>query len=410
MKKYLKLLLCISLVLYADMSLGAKDIGLLLDQNAGYGGTGADGLSVGDNFDYSGSLIPRFTAFLDGGGTLYVSAGFRADYQNGAVFVPELLRTELSLQSENRGLTLGRMQYSDPLGFIADGLFDGASYARETENGIFSAGAWYTGLIYKKRAYITMTSGELASYSGDPDYSDFLDTYFAPRRVLASLGWEHPGLRELLMVKLALLGQFDLSADKLHSQYLAGKITAPVRDFVFDLGACVELIENSAADSSADSSSSPGIGLAGELGIAWMIPAAIESRLSFLGRFSSGVVEGGRIDAFQPLSTKTQGSILKAKLSSMSMLSLDYIARLHETFSAGITSSYFVRSDLAVFQNYGTEGYLLGNEFSGRVYWSPVSDIQLNFGGGIFLPSMGNAAPKAEALWRLELGVILSLY
>jgi len=399
MKKYLKLFICISLVLSANLSLNAKDFGLLLDQSAGFGGTGSEG-----DFDYSGILIPRFSAFLSDNSTLYVSAGLRVDYQDEGIFIPELLRTEFSWRSENREFTAGRMQYSDPLGFIAEGLFDGAYFTDESNNRIFSIGAWYTGFLYKKRAYITMTSEELQSYNSNPDYSDFMDTYFAPSRIVAALGWE--GLGELVMLKLALLGQFDLSGKDLHSQYLIGKITVPANNFIFDLGGCLELIENSENGSSSDF----GIGLAGELGFAWMLPTVIEDRLSFLGRFSSGVVKGSQMDAFQPLTTKTQGSVLKAKLSGMSMLSLDYIARLHQTFSAGITSSYFVRSDLASFQNYGTKGHLLGNEFYGRCFWSPVSDIQLNLGGGVFLPSMGNAAPKAESTWRVELNVILSLY
>ena len=175
----------------------------------------------------------------------------------------------------------------------------------------------------------------------------------------------------------------------------------PVKAFVFDLGGCFELIENSGE---------LGIGLAGELGIAWMLPTKIEDRLSFLGRISSGVIESNRIRAFNPLTTVYHGEVLKARLSGVSMLSLDYIARIHKSFSAGISSSYFIRSDLGTYLDYGSSGYFLGNEFFGRAFWSPVSDIQLNLGGGIFLPALGNVAPKAHPQWRIELNALISIY
>ena len=92
------------------------------------------------------------------------------------------------------------------------------------------------------------------------------------------------------------------------------------------------------------------------------------------------------------------------------MLSLDYLARLNQDFSLGLSSSYFIRSDLASFDTYGNKGYFLGNEFHARFLWSPFSDLQLNCGAGIFLPMLGNAAPGMDMLWRLELNVVLLLY
>jgi hypothetical protein len=94
------------------------------------------------------------------------------------------------------------------------------------------------------------------------------------------------------------------------------------------------------------------------------------------------------------------------------VISLDYIIRPHRKFSAGISSSYFIRNDLKTYNLYplteeNSGGYILGNEFFARLLWSPVSDIQVNLGGGIFLPSMGNAAPDAVNGWRVELNLIL---
>jgi hypothetical protein len=410
MKKHPKLFLCVIISVLFASPLWAVDFGLLLDLNQGFGGTPSY-----SELDYTGSVIPWFSALIGDIGEFTASAGFKADYQEETdifldyqdkthTFVPELLRTELSMRFGAGAIRAGRMQYSDPLGFIADGLFDGVIFYQDTELGTFSSGALYTGLLYKKRASVAMTDDELKSNYTALDYDNFTDTYFAPRRFLLALGWEHPGLKELLKTNVALLGQFDFSGKDivLNTQYLAARITLPVNAFVFDIGGSLEFIQQN---------KELGFALAGEIGATWALPTALASQLSLSGRYSSGAVEDSSIRAFLPVTTKSQGEILKAKLSGLSVLSLDYTARITNYFSAGISSSYFVGSALNTFMSsYDTESALLGNEFFGRAVWSPASDIMVNLGGGIFMPFLGNAAPDAPNLWRMELNVVISLY
>jgi hypothetical protein len=397
-----RLFLLCSLFAVNSLLLSAGDFGLNLDQTPASGGSGDDA-----SFEYTGILIPRYTAFLGDNLELYLSLGLRLDYKDSAAFIPELFRTELTLRFSSGDFTAGRMQYTDPLGFVADGLFDGARLSLDTSAGTFSAGAWYTGFLFKNRAEITMTSQELEDYYADISYDDFSGTYFAPRRAFAALDWSSPAIANLFRLKAGLLGQLDLSGADLHPQYLTANAAMPLRDFVFELGGCLELIEKPKTDTS---SAELRLGLAGELGLAWMLPTRLEDSLSFLGRFSSAVVPGD-IDAFQPITSAHHGNILKAKLSRLSMLSLDYTARLHQTLSASLTSSYFVRGDLSasVGGYEGPAGYFLGNEFFARLLWSPFSDLQLNLGGGLFLPSLGNVAPDAKSAWRVELNIILAL-
>ena len=100
------------------------------------------------------------------------------------------------------------------------------------------------------------------------------------------------------------------------------------------------------------------------------------------------------------------------------MLQVDYTAPLHDTLSAGISSSYFIRNDLTTYSGYplsveGSDdsgGSFLGNEFFLRLLWKPFSDISVNLGGGVFFPSLGDAAPKVDNIWRVELNVSLLLY
>jgi len=363
------------MILFFCPRLWAQDFGLILDQAAGYGNLQGDG-----KFDYEGTLIPRFSAFLGDNGEFYISAGIKVESLDGGIIViPELLRTELSWRFGIGDFKAGRMYYSAPLPFIAEGLFDGARLSFDTAMGSFSVGAMYTGLLYKKQLNITMTKNEQSSNSSKLDYGDFANTYFAPKRIISAVGWEYPNLLDIVRVRLALLGQFDLSDEKLNSQYLATKLTMPVEDFVIDLGGCLETIQDSGNSE---------VAFAGELGLSWMLPVFSKSQLSLLGRFSSS--------AFQPVTGMPQGEVYKARLSGLSMVSLDYTARFDRYVSAGLSTSFFVASGAS----------FLGTEFFGKLYWSPASDLWLNLGGGVFIPYKGNTGN----LWRLELNAVFSLY
>jgi len=140
-----------------------------------------------------------------------------------------------------------------------------------------------------------------------------------------------------------------------------------------------------------------------------MLPSKIQDALSFKGRFSSGVA-GSTIRKFTPLTTETQGRVLKAKLSGLSMLQLDYLGRLTKTFSFGAETSYFVLSDLDYAGYPGADGHFLGLEGYARAIWAPVSDIRLSFGGGAFFPQLGNAGRSAGIQWLADFNLVISLF
>ena len=408
MNKNIRPLILIFLILFSCHAVWSADFGLILDQGAGVGGFGAD-----PSFEYNGMLVPRISLLIGDKGNFYASAGFKLEYaQNWSSaisepwsFAPELLRTEFSWNFGNSFLTAGRMFYSDPAGFAAEGLFDGLKYSFDTDAGTFSAGVWYTGFLYKKRAGIAMNSGELTSLNSKILYDDFLNTYFAPKRMIAALDWEHPGLGDLVRTSFSVLGQFDLAAgnftDGIHTQYISGKITVPFKMFYLDFGACVELAQNAGDFNYA---------LAGDIAAVIDLPTRIEDQLSVIGRYSSGKWDSNPLMAFLPITPKNQGEVLKAKLSGISLISLDYLARFNSTMSLQASSTYFFRNDLGTYTTIGADGYMMGNEFSARFFWNPFSDLQMNIGAGIFLPGLGNAAPKLDPLWRAEIGLILSLY
>jgi hypothetical protein len=380
---FLTLLLALCYLL-SFSPLFAVDVGLVLDQKAECLG------SKDTEFSYTGVAIPRITGLVGDTGDYYISAGL--NFQNGPwAFVPELLRADFNWQSGSMYLTVGRMSYDDPLEYIASGLFDGARFSQHTNIGTFSVGAWYTGLLYKKRANIEMTENENMAINTDLDYGDFANTYFAPRRVLAAFDWEQKGLLEKAITRLSLLGQFDLTEEKLNSQYLAGKIIIPYGAFTFDIGGCFELIEGNNEIGSA---------FAVEASAAWRHPIHY---LALGAKYASGKTDS--LSAFLPLTTNTRGHILEPKLSGLTMISLDYTARLNETYSVGFFPAYFMLNG----SDSGGKN-LLGAEIYAAFYWSPLPDISLNLGAGAFLPSLGNITPDEKASWRVEINVVVSLY
>jgi hypothetical protein len=115
------------------LSLPAYDFGLILNQNIGFGGMGSAGQDGRGSFDYSIGAVPRLSGLFGQTGDFIVSAGLEADHSGGWGFVPELLRTELSFRTGDWFFEAGRMYHSDPLGFIAEGLFDGVRAAYYSE-------------------------------------------------------------------------------------------------------------------------------------------------------------------------------------------------------------------------------------------------------------------------------------
>jgi hypothetical protein len=360
-----------------------------------------------DRLSYAGTFSPWVSGLLTDNGDLYLSLSVAPTVENGVFFiVPELLRSDVTVRSD-RGTSLrfGRMPYVDPTGFVARGLFDGLELSQDAGGGSVSVGGWFTGLQYKKSANITVSPLDEAAYYTDFDSSN-MNTYFSSRRMLASIGFEHPAIGELVRLRTALMGQFDLNgeADTYNSEYLVGKVSMPYKSqWLFDAGWALELLQTPDTEHV--------FGFAGELGASWLPPTALLDRLSLTGRYATGWTEDSPVEAFTPLSTVAQGNVLKAKLSSLAHIRAGYTARLHETFSIDTAATYFLRTAVPT----GTEEekenrYALGGELHLSMIWSPVSDIRVQFGSGVFLPKLGDVNPTALPRWLFEMSSSVALF
>jgi hypothetical protein len=405
MKTKYRILLILPL-LFLPAVLGAADFSLITNQYSE-----ASNLETGESkfVEYRLDFLPAISFLIGDTGDFTLSAKISLDWQDEFIWTPELQRTEFSYRWGNVGFRAGRMNYSDPLGFIVSGLFDGVQFEHNSKAGTFSLGVWYTGFLYKKISYIVMKQEEQTAFAVPVDLSD-MDTYFASRRLLASLDWENLSIADFLQLSAAITAQFDLSdadEEKYNSQYVTLKATIPVKSFSFEMGGSLEIAEVDEKD--------PDIALAGDLGIYWKLPSTFNSRLSLTGRFNSGHTKG-KIKEFIPFTNRLYGDILKVKLPGITILGMNYSALFVPSFGISLNASHFMRNDFVTCKvypidvdndNYGTS---LGTEFFAQLVWSPLSDFQVSLGGGAFFPSLGNVAPDDSPQWRAELSVIIALF
>jgi hypothetical protein len=403
-----KILFLLAVVFHlCAFSVNAFDFGLVFSEDANINVPAFNFEETG--FDLSGSLMPRFSTPLGKTGRLYISAAINYKSTDGAepfTVIPELTRTDVNFNFGNINLNIGRMFYSDPLGITANGLFDGAQVSIITRNGNIRAGGWYTGFLYKERAAITMTSEELKSSNAEVSFDDFANSYFAPKRILTALEYDHPSIAGFVGFKFSILTQFDAGGENLNSHYFTAALSVPGKSTVLDLGGCFELIEYNDKTTPA---------FAADIGLTFLLPTELEKHIKLSARYSSGVSDDKTIGAFLPITTVSQGELAEAKFSGLSLLSLDFMGRLAKFASGNLAFTYFIRNDLGTYRYFPvTEedlgGFFLGMEVFGRLVWTITSGIRLNLGTGVFIPTLGDAAPDVDILWRTKLNLVISIY
>jgi hypothetical protein len=260
-----------------------------------------------------------------------------------------------------------------------------------------NAGAFFTGLLYKKTAGIVMTPSDKTAYL-DKDH------YFASRRLLFSAGVDFPALTPQSSLAANVLAQFDVNgnATSLHTQYLSAKYTFLILESLSLNGAVVlGLAEN------------PDVSFqfAFAAGADWEVPGALRDILQGEIRWSNGVVNNKA--AFTPVSGIYQGQVFRPQLPGLMTVRGKYITRFHENFSASAETRYFIRTDgetqMGIKYPPSSKRFL-GGELYGALTWAPVSDLKATLGGGFFFPGMGDVfTSNAPAWWKLAVGVTLSL-
>ena len=379
-----------------------QDFGLVIRQAPVLtGGGNASGESSGA-FSYTGTAIPWFAAPLGQKADLYLSGGISAELENETWKpVPEVYRFEFSYNpNPDIRIEAGRVPFKESLSYVFSGLFDGAAARFNFAGGRLNAGVFYTGLLYKKAAYIMMGAEDRAGYYDR-------DVYFASRRLVFGINWEKTNVFDTRnTLYLSGLGQFDLNGSdtKVHTQYLEGRLDIPLgNSFNIQAGGVFELIEqdrklNAAFALSAD--------------FYWLPPGAWQDMLTAGGRFSSGNWNKFT-GAFLSITSQAQGKVLRPEFSGIAFVQSDYTTRLHETLSASLSAAYFFRTDETAYSDPGmepsTRSPFLGGEIYGGLMWTPWSDLSVSLGGGVFFPQWGRYFKEDAAVkYRITLEAVFS--
>ena len=359
-----------------------------------------------DETDISGSIIlAPWVSVPFQKSELHISAGLNTSISDDTYFAPELFRLEFSAWPiPILSFRVGRFTWEDPSGLLAKGRFDGADILIELGKLRFGVNALYTGFLFNDTAHINASPTDPVDYNAGFEWAEFVDTYFAPRRLMTSLYGEFPGFplgRGQLYA--GLTAQFDLSdaSEAFNTQYLLLRHTLFYKAFDLEVAGAVEL-ENTKADGLRPA-------FAASLDAGLQLPTAFKDRISLGAAWASG--EGPATAAFFPIVLEAQGTVLIPSLSGMMIIRANYEARFLPFLSMELGGRYFIRTDSTSFivPYLEDDSYLLGAEIDAGITWVPFSDLAFTLKGGIFLPKTGTAwADDAPVMWKVTLGAGLS--
>jgi hypothetical protein len=308
----------------------------------------------------------------------------------------------LWLPAASVSLEAGRLRFRDPLGIIAEGLFDGLGGSVVAGKARISAGAFYTGLLYKESVKIIMNSADAEKYVAPFSYDD-ADSYFASRRVLVSAAGEFTDLTPRTTLTVNALAQFDLNPEafagksSLHTQYLSARYAfLPLESLTLTASAVAGLAESQEAAQAQ---------FAAVFSADWEVPGALQDLLLMEFRWASGAMNDS-ITAFTPITSIAQGQVFTPNLSGLMTVKGKYTARFHRSFSASAEGTCFMRTDEETLigpEFPSSSSLLLGGEVYGAVLWAPVSDFMVTAGGGAFF------SLNAPVRWKVLTGIVFLL-
>ncbi|MDR2258679.1 MAG: hypothetical protein LBE14_05975 [Treponema sp.] len=397
------LFLCCILLFFIAGALFSLDYGGVVSQDLKLENSGLDKSNV--DTGYGLKLTPWASLVLPNNLFLYLSASFTGQYELEE-WKPlfEADRFELTWRPRpNIFAEAGRFFYSDPLEIVAAGLFDGAAVSLGLGDNRLSLGAFYTGLLYKKTANIIMTSRDALDYA-EADY------YWAPPRFFMSALYTKPGFiswRDTLTA--GLIVQFDLRNEedaKLHTQYaMVQYLWNPLDTLTFNLGGVFGLTH-----AGGGREYNYALTLKGD----WALPTKMNDQFSLRFRYASGLADNNDAQGpFTPITTVSQSGVFSAGFSGLMALSGVFTLRPLEELSIVKETNFLMRTDLATFTaeglDPGSESHLLGLEIVLSLIWTPLSDVGLTAGGGVFLPLPESAFySDTPPKWKISLGAILS--
>jgi hypothetical protein len=202
---------------------------------------------------------------------------------------------------------------------------------------------------------------------------------------------------------LEVLAQFDLndSDEKLNSQYAQFLVEVFNKKDMRILGGFVyERMQSMGGNYGSATGNAFGALASVEMGI----PGYPHNSVKLSAKYSSGPYDG-RFTGFVPLTSTAQGMVYSGTFSGLWLARLDYEVRL-------LPSMYYEASVSLFGKGYyepDVDGVMLGGEMWNSFAWRPYEDVQVNFGGGLFIPGQAKAySVGRNTTYRVSAGVMVS--
>ena len=386
---------CVAFVIGADF-------GFLLDQTAEY----ETATPPGALFTYTPSLTPWFSWNGGKGISVYLSGKASMKYVNSNDGVPvndgwlkpalrfELSRFQMNYRNGDFSLDAGRVWYADTLGVAAGGLFDGVCLGIRKGAASMRMGLYYTGLLFKETAKVTMTASDYTGYAKAWDNN--FGAYFASKRAMGAFSVDLPFM-EYHNLSFEALAQFDLNGadDRLHSQYAEAKAEFFIgNDMMLSGGLLFETMQGGGDFFAA-------FGAFAAFGME--VPGALNDGLKVSVKYSSGNWND-TVTGIAPINTIEQGMVFLQPIDSLCVIRAAYDARLLPSLFAEASFGYFMHTG----GNDALNGNLYGGEFWAALGWQPFNDLRVVAGVGVFIPAMGNIRPDTDPVWKLSAGLTIS--
>lgn len=299
---------------------------------------------------------------------------------------------------------MGRIPYSDILGLIADGAFDGATINFIGAQHQLSASALYTGLLAKETAKIFLNSDDEQNY--------YSEGYFAPPHLVMALSYHYATMKGTVF-SAEIIRELDtregVSAGTL---FVLGKAAFALGTrHNLDAGGVFSLTQENyfltlAASGLVDVRSR----------LSTPLPAELEFAVNL---FWGDIIQPNY--AMPVISRRQYGVVFDGTPARLLSTKLGYLARLAPPLSFDASLALYSRLDTSYVpywwvynsNNYndGATGFLLGEELYAGVVWTPLSDTSLNLGAAFFFPDTGpNSvyAPHTPMRWDVRCGLLIS--
>jgi hypothetical protein len=325
------------------------------------------------------------------------------NYYGGWVAVPEISLFMLSYIIDNdMSIRVGRVNYSDILGYTASGLFDGVNFKMMLPVGNLDTGLYFTGLLYKETAKVVMTTLEKFEYENPWRNSDPSGKYFASNRLFLTGRLDMPfPLYDAINFSSELLLQFDVNGEEqvIHSQYLEASIEYSPKDMMrVSGGILIEVMENNHGDVGA------AFGLLAQGKMA-LVETPFNDFVGVTLKFTSASTSDA-FTAFTPITSTPQGNVFSQSLEGLLLIGADYSARVIESLYTEAALRYFIRT----YSDSYAKGYLYGPELWAFASWRHFEDIRVNLGVGLFFPGLGNVYPSnTDLMWKVTFGLAIFL-